>query len=759
MRIPFFILLLFICQVAFTQPSLKGKPDLKKKTSRPSEAEMQAQWRQAKLEAQQQIIALENQIAEEKKKNENPETVQELENQLATMKQMAAMMEQVGTLNTKRVKFENTDKPTTPRYVSPIVPIVLKKPVVIPTKAQAKDLLLWYRGKKIDANTLVTTSGMVVRYDRSNNRVIVRPDEERDSTFKVIVKNLAKCRQWTEQYVDRVTAETNSFFNYPQVIITLREFEFIERAYNDIVKNTIPLPQSLFIVTAESFNLYDNTSNGPLASTEIVFIDSVAKLKQLHQELLDYMKEPRPPIVDAPPPPKKEFELCTYCHVNVQQEYRDKKNQWQQGFLDYELKLLDKMKAVAAWLTLMGSSEGIAAIPGIESDLKNAQQIAFERWDQKIADLEHLWGRDIQRMEVVLENMLLVEREKKIYYGEEDESYTAKIKNRIKIYLDLFIKYFEEQMVLKNYDVVFNTSLLMGTELHHRILGKLVDGVDAITRVMDFIDKIKAFNRFALTVELDYRVTQTGEGQAKPVIEAYGKVVTDPAQKTYLSLGRLGDCGWQLYLTGTDYSKHLEEETFKIPMKVDYGTKDFNTLYTEYTSSYSGPREMQLILPSFRISFCNNNNRDSVIMGLIGYKPEEDLSIYTIDEKHYTTDLLQHVNKMFASAVKTKDMAVDITATITAVSNISAQATVDQPTGYRKVDKMQVEFKMNDKHHGIQKTLAELTHFGNTILYFNATNSQAILIDINIDIPNTELEDKYNLTKGVRKLKVEHDPQ
>lgn len=31
---------------------------------------------------------------------------------------------------------------------SPIIPIVLKTPVAPPTAAQAKDFLLWYKGKK-----------------------------------------------------------------------------------------------------------------------------------------------------------------------------------------------------------------------------------------------------------------------------------------------------------------------------------------------------------------------------------------------------------------------------------------------------------------------------------------------------------------------------------------------------------------------------------------------------------------------------------
>src|SRR5437773_392142 len=115
----------------------------------PSKEQIQAQMKQTKLEAQQQITDLEKEIAEAKKNGEDPEAIKELENQLATMKKMMGVVDKAITVNnTNRPETIQTSSPLPP-YKSPFVRIALKEPVVTPTEAQAKDHLLWYKGKKI----------------------------------------------------------------------------------------------------------------------------------------------------------------------------------------------------------------------------------------------------------------------------------------------------------------------------------------------------------------------------------------------------------------------------------------------------------------------------------------------------------------------------------------------------------------------------------------------------------------------------------
>jgi hypothetical protein len=143
----------------------------------PSQKQMQAQMKQAKTEAQQQISDMENEIAEAKKRGDDPESIQQMEKNLATLKKMLGVLDNAASVNrNKRPVITETSNTVAP-YKSPYIKF-FTQPVVTPTEAQAKDRLLWYRGKKINKNTLITTKGRIIQYNRQNNQVLVQYNEK-----------------------------------------------------------------------------------------------------------------------------------------------------------------------------------------------------------------------------------------------------------------------------------------------------------------------------------------------------------------------------------------------------------------------------------------------------------------------------------------------------------------------------------------------------------------------------------------------------
>jgi len=172
----FFLIALLLIQPVFSQ--------------QPTQKEIQAQMQQAKLRMEQRITDLENKIAEAKKNNESPETIKKLEDQLAMIKKMTGVVDKASSLSGKRpTVLEGTSVTVTP-YQSPFIRLT-KLPVVAPIAAQAKDRLLWYKGKKSNDSTLITTQGRMVRYSKNRNMVIVQPNEKKDSSIMKIVTNLA----------------------------------------------------------------------------------------------------------------------------------------------------------------------------------------------------------------------------------------------------------------------------------------------------------------------------------------------------------------------------------------------------------------------------------------------------------------------------------------------------------------------------------------------------------------------------------------
>jgi hypothetical protein len=129
--------------VSAITPAFPQIPSPADKTVKPSQKEMQAELKQVKAEAQEQITSLEKDIAAAKANNEDPESIKQMETQLATLRQIVGGVDNIATQKNKRL--ETLPPPTTkePKYVSPFEPIVLKQPVTAPAKDQAKDQLFW----------------------------------------------------------------------------------------------------------------------------------------------------------------------------------------------------------------------------------------------------------------------------------------------------------------------------------------------------------------------------------------------------------------------------------------------------------------------------------------------------------------------------------------------------------------------------------------------------------------------------------------
>lgn len=134
------------------------------------------------------------------------EELKELEKDDPEMaKKLREMMKQQG----KPVKQTTATPP--PKFISPITAIPVKQPVIVPSEAQATDKLLWYKGKKINENSLVTTGGIIVYYNRKKNEVVVQPDVKKDP-FKKMVDELENTEKRKSELINHIASKKNSFY-------------------------------------------------------------------------------------------------------------------------------------------------------------------------------------------------------------------------------------------------------------------------------------------------------------------------------------------------------------------------------------------------------------------------------------------------------------------------------------------------------------------------------------------------------------------
>jgi hypothetical protein len=708
----------------------------------PSQAKIQEQVKQAKIEAQKQVAEMETEIATAKKNNEDPETIREMEKNLATLKKMFGILDNVAGMNNKKRPETFSNANTVPAYKSPYVRF-FNGPVAIPSEAQAKDRLLWYRGKKINQNTLITTRGRVIRYDRQNNKVVVQLNEKKDTATLKIIARLKKTREWTNNYVNNEAARKNSFFDYPLVMMAMKEFDLIEQEFNKFADNSIELPgNGSSLMTAYHPMFPDPERIGGPNTNAIDSLDPEEWIRQTLQEIKNLRNNPPP--LDFPPPPRHEYDLCFYCDQSKQEQFYKDKDAWSTKFNEYEAKLISRCLSMERQFQLLGNGTDENPVPpDIKAVTDEAMGFAFQRVDQKVKLLEQRYSQDVFRQECVVTMLLSIARQKQLLGYADEQGVTPDLQ-----FLNIFGTYIKDRIAARDYNVIFNYALILGHERQEQLLGVAQEGHE-----MDLEMEVWALNRFALTVDINFDIEYQTDGN-KPILKANGSLST--AQKIYVKLGVNKNCKWQFYLYDPDYASSLtqqQEMLFKIPMVVNSGIKQVLKNETWITYPYTGPKDLEMNFPSFRISFCQNAGQDSAMMDILRYKGE---NVTGDVANSYTVDLLGYLDKILVSVSATKanqDQVVDVIGQMTTISN---QATVDKPTGYGKLDKMQVDYKLNGIQHDLKKRVAETTKVGNTVILFDAKNGDTYLINGQTNTAHTELAIKVNT--GLIKLKVVLEP-
>jgi hypothetical protein len=728
-------LLIAIGKDAISQASHKKVASGNRAT--PSKNEIEAQVKEAKAEAQVQIKEMEAEIAAAKKNGENPETIAEMEKNLAMLKKMLGIVDKVAKAKKpgdNNVEGVNSVAP----YRSPYIKF-FKQPVVIPTEAQAKDKLLWYRGKKINQNTLITTRGRIIQYDRQNNRVLVQLNEKNDTNFLKVVANLAKSRQLTQKYINQKSAEKNSFFDYPLVMMAIKQYEIIEKDFDRIVNNNLKLPGTGANPIVEY--IYESSSNnsGPSANSDGAIDPYIEQQYEYIKSLIN-----NPPPLDVAPPPKQEYSLCYYCDPGAQERNEREKEIWSDGFNEYEVAIMSRVLGIERYYQLKGLDGDSQVGTMFSGELGNAWSFAYDRVQRKIEILKQRYGDDIYRYVAVVSTVLGWERQRQLLgMASDDAGYEFKVFES-----GVFEKFITDRIAANDYDVIFNYAMILGFARQKQLLGYVKDDEDVYGSLIEAVLK---HNRFALTLDLDFELHMGGD---KPIIIATGTMTTK--QKIYLKLGRTNDCKWQFYRFDANYDLGgmTQEAVYMIPLVITGGTKKVRKEEDYVTYPYTGPTDITMPFPSFRISFCQTSRMDSAYMEIMRYEAENLPACNT--EEDYCLDMLGYANKLIVSQFNTYSNRTEVTNIIDEMTNLSTSPVTIDPTGYAKLDKMQANFKANNKQQEFHQRTKETSKMENTVILFEAQNGSPFLINATHNATNSELA--QTVKKGIIKLKVVNEP-
>ena len=723
MRIIFFLIFLVLCTHVFSQDE---KP--------PTKEEMKADFEQSIREAKQLRDELIAQIAEGKKNKDDPESISQMEKQLTSVNQMISMLEKTNPFGKPASKTVLPPKNTEPAYVSPFTPINLKQAVSAPTWAQATDRLLWYRGRRIDANTLITSAGLIARYNQQQHVLTLRPDRT-DTPYYSLVNTLGQIRQLRLDYSSRMDGMMNSFFQFPLIEDAYNEYEFFKERYFKIAENTIQIstPQGNVSLQQYIYNLGNYIQNLPPARSI--------------------------------PPPKRANNLCVCDYAAARRKYENDLKDWKDKFFAEENKILEELSKIFGLIQHFRlhnlSLPSTASL--FEENFYHYHIKVLERLNTKLSELANQYPTDVLIEDGLVLIWSAVNKQRTAMDNVSATSFrnaSAAIEGtlfRVKtlVISDIFENYIEDQKRLKNYNKVFDFGLYTAHEFNK---GVVQPNYQVNKKLYDtWMKGIEKFNRFKLNIDIDFEYRQVNrEDDDKDMLVGNGKL---QSEDIYVSLGRW-ECQWELYMTDQNHrNRNTGGEEFRVPMKVKSGYQlDY---ISGGTIPYSGPAYMKLVFPTFKINLCGNQS--VAMLDVLSYAAA-DLKAHANDhfDKVYTVQMLQYVNKMLTGARKTEINAPELMSTAIEMMNMNNQQMVQTSTD-PAYNRLKMEHSMNRKKADLQFSTSNITHTANTVIPLVKTMQIPVILfnpEVTLDNSTDEDNKKYGLeAKGKIIIKIVHSPR
>ena len=637
-------------------------------------------------------------------------------------------------------------KKETPKPPSPIIQIKLAQPVKAPTEAQAKDRLLWYKGKKINDSMLITTQAMVVLYSPSRNMVIAQPPEAKDP-FRQMAKNVSKEQKMTEDYIEAEAAKPNSWMNYPTIQRTVDQLAVIDEQFNNAIKNTIDLPKEPNSRPAtgqnKSLSPAKQDKNKPTTadSKNCVEVNNNTKsvLQKQHEALKTLLSNPPDMNVDAPP--KESFGTAFRCDKSEQEKYTQDVKNWKENVAAYERSLFKSALSPERTIQISGLDHDCAdkISPGLIADIEKSMKLGWSRLEEKITKLSSSYGKDIFRQYPIMILALEFERQKQLMGIVGLEQGIISDISELMAGPE-FENYMNEQIQKKNWDVILNVPALKARARTFELMGGKEDALD---RYQKLLTKLELMNRFAITVDIDFNERYYDANE--DFLKINGSIKT--TDKVYVSLFP-SRCVWILQQPVFDVTKGLPY----IPMQVVSGLKSVKEDKNWTNYSYSGPKDMKMYFPIFGIDFTNTDVSDTAVLQILQYmdvqSPMPVANAYTRDLTSYLYDVYVIREKTGANEQKVKDFGKDLMAKFSTIFSTQNNATTLEKLKFRNSIMMQ--------RQEATRATSELINTAKTVILFNAQNGSSTLIDGKVDTKHKD--DNVEVVYGIFKLKVVHDP-
>lgn len=471
----------------------------------------------------------------------------------------------------------------------------------LPAAGQANNKMLWYQGKKINNHTIITTKGTVVQYDKQKSQITVQLAPGKDKMVRRVINELNQSSKRKQQLRMVVSKRKSGVMMVPVINKVSKEQDLQEAGYQELVNNTIQLPA----LADKSFKV--ENSNSIPDSIAAVALQMEALVKQLQQD-----------VQYAQPPGMEELH-CLQCDTVTSTKYYEKEKLFIDQFFAIESEIsrntLLLCRRIDLFLEEVPSASNNKQLTAMKDRASVIQDLVQEKLEKKLSELVKTYGKDLFRAQLLIKLILMYNRLVQLSTGDDNEMQFIDLINKLMPTLTSAEKYLDEQMDKKNYGPVMNgLALVIGIERQRQLLGigeseNDDEYVNVLTRLMD---KITAFNRFRLQMEIEY------EGEWYPCTTANENFFAVNKDDLFMAMAPV-DCKYRFFIA----EEHVKDakgyhfaKRFNLALEITDGitrrikSDDDGNCYTE-SVSLTGLK-VRPFAPFITVDFCEGSTSDSL---------------------------------------------------------------------------------------------------------------------------------------------------
>jgi hypothetical protein len=482
-----------------------------------------------------------------------------------------------------------------------IISITLFSLSAITISAQVTDTsyhLLWYKGKKIKENVLLTPKGDIVSYNPLQKTINVSSKSREGKQMDDMLIELGKTPQRIMEITGRLMKKLPKDALPPVLYNVSAACNQVNEEYTAALSAEINIPDLELPSTVLS-----TKRNGPSMDEYETAGDPLGKIiEEMHNYMAVHKEDKFTPLL-LPVPPKFDYTYCYSCDTEKKEAYKKALEKFKKKLaeVDEDIAIIKKAYAAShqAHLTRKGASNET-----IQNELNEVIVFIWERTFCKMMVLMEKYFNDPERSPALLQVALSVERQFQIT-GAPVHFPDGYYLQALKTMASRIAKAIDE----KDYSIALNLQLIIGIERQFQLF-------TTVTMPDDLLAKALRFNQFKLSMDISAKISGNGGYQLAQV---------------------KGNNWFSAILDSTCHLKWILVGPYVDKTKMDLIAAEIKG--SGGAIIYAGTKVWNSDIPSIKADFCKNDNRMDSITAFPFY-PEGHKEIWNIPGKGPTNAAL-----------------------------------------------------------------------------------------------------------------------